>query len=70
MTTDRKERLAEVVRAFDEYQQHLRALQQKLESGGKDPRSFFPFVERDENLRLTAFRLALADVFGERSSAP
>ena len=41
----------------------MKELRLKLESSGKDPRSFYPFVERDENQRLTAFRLAEAEVF-------
>jgi hypothetical protein len=65
MPIDRQKKLAEFVQAFDGYMAHLKLLQQKLEAGGKDPRSFYPFVERDENQRLTAFRLAAAEVFGE-----
>jgi hypothetical protein len=65
MSIDRHRKLAEVVEAFDGYMAQLKVLQHKLEAGGKDPRSFYPFVERDENQRLTAFRLAVAEVFGE-----
>lgn len=65
MPIDRQRKLAEFVEAFDGYMAHLRVLQQKLEAGGKDPRSLYPFIERDENQRLTAFRLAVAEVFGE-----
>ncbi len=65
MSIDRQKKLAEFVEAFDGYMAQLKVLQQKLEAGGKDPRSFYPFVERDENQRLTAFRLAVAEVFGE-----
>lgn len=61
---DRQRKLAEFVEAFDGYMAHLKLLQRELEGGGKDPRSFYPFVERDENQRLTAFRLAMAEVFG------
>lgn len=66
MAIDREKKLAEFVEAFDGYMAHLKILQKKLESGGKDSRSFYPFVERDENQRLTAFRLAEAEVFGEK----
>lgn len=55
-----------MIEAYDGYMTQLKELHQKLESGGKDPRSFYPFIERDENQRLTAFRLAVAEVFGER----
>ncbi len=65
MTIDRQKKVAEVVEAFIGYMAHLEMLQQKLEAGGKNSRSFYPFVERTENQRLTAFRLAGADVFGE-----
>ena len=65
MGIDRQKKLAEFVDAFDGYMAHLKTLQQKLEASGKDSRSFYPFVERDENQRLTAFRLAIAEVFGE-----
>jgi hypothetical protein len=65
MSVDRQSKLAEFVEAFDGYMAQLKVLQQKLESGGKNPRSFYPFVERDENQRLTAFRLAEHEVFGE-----
>jgi len=65
MAINRQKKLAQFVEAFDGYMAQLGVLQQKLESGGKDPRSFYPFVERDENQRLTAFRLAAAEVFGE-----
>lgn len=65
MAKDRQKKLAEFVEAFDGYMAHLKILQQKLETGGKDSRSFYPFIERDENQRLTAFRLAIAEVFGE-----
>ena len=64
MPVDRQKKLAEVVEAFDAYMAHLKILQQKLESAGKDSRSFYPFVEREENQRLTAFRLAVSEVFG------
>ncbi len=66
MAIDRRRKLADMVEAFDGYMAHLEELHQKLEAGGKDARSFFPFIERDENQRLTAFRLALAEVFGEK----
>lgn len=65
MPIDRPKKLAELVDAFDGYMALLKGLQQRLEAAGKDPRSFYPFVERDENQRLTAFRLAVAEVFGE-----
>jgi hypothetical protein len=65
MAVDREKKLVQFVVAFDGYVAHLTVLQQKLEAGGKDARSFYPFVERDENQRLTAFRLAAAEVFGE-----
>ena len=65
MQRDRQKKLAEFVEAFDDYMAQLKVLQQKLEAGGKDARSFYPFIERDENQRLTAFRLAAAEVFGE-----
>jgi len=65
MSIDRQSKLAEVVEAFDGYMAHLKVLQQKLEAGGKGSRSFYPFVEREENQRLTAFRLAVAEVFGD-----
>jgi hypothetical protein len=64
MVIDREKKLAELVEAFDGYMAHLKILQKKLEAGGRDPRSFYPFVEREENQRLTAFRLAEAEVFG------
>jgi hypothetical protein len=64
MPIDREKKLAEMIEAFDGYMAHLKVLRQKLESGSKDPRSFYPFIERDENQRLTAFRLAVAEVFG------
>ncbi len=63
---DRQKKLTEFVDAFDGYMAQLKLLQQKLEGGGKDSRSFYPFVERDENQRLTAFRLAEAEVFGTK----
>lgn len=66
MPVDRGMKVAEFADAFNGYMAHLKVLQQKLESGGKDPRSLYPFIERDENQRLTAFRLALAEVFGEK----
>ena len=65
MSVDRQKKLAEMIEAFDGYMVHLKVLQQNLKSGSNDPRSFYPFVERDENQRLTAFRLAVAEVFGE-----
>ncbi len=65
MPEDREKRIAEFVQAFDGYMAHLKNLQHELESGGRDPRSFYPFVEREENQRLTAFRFAMAEVFGE-----
>jgi len=65
MAIDRQKKLAEFVEAFDGYMAQLKVLQQRLEGGKKDPRSFYPFVERDENQRLTAFRLAVSEVFGE-----
>jgi hypothetical protein len=65
MSVDRQKKLAELVEAFDGYMAQLKVLKQKLEAGGKDSRSFYPFIERDENQRLTAFRLAVAEVFGE-----
>jgi hypothetical protein len=65
MSIDRQKKLAEFIGAFDGYMAQLKVLQQKLEAGGKDARSFYPFIERDENQRLTAFRLAMAEVFGE-----
>ena len=64
MAADRNKKLAEFIEAFDAYMAGLKQVQQKLEASGKDPRSFYPFVERDENQRLTAFRLALSEVFG------
>ena len=64
MPIDRQKKLAEFIEAFDGYMAHLKDLHQKLEAGGKNPRSFYPFIERDENQRLTAFRLAEAEVFG------
>lgn len=64
VTIDRQRKLAEFVDAFDGYMALLKTVQQRLESSGKDSRSFYPFVERDENQRLTAFRLAVAEVFG------
>ncbi len=70
MPIDRQKKLAEVIEAFDGYMAHLKVLQQRFEAGGKDPRSSYPFVERDENQRLTAFRLAVAEVFREEWSAP
>jgi hypothetical protein len=66
MSMDRQKKLAEFVEAFEGYMAHLKSLQQKLEARGKDSRSFYPFVERDENQRLTAFRLAEAEVFGTK----
>ena len=63
---DRRQKLDELVAAYDGYMAHLKELHLQLESSGKDPRSFYPFVERDENQRLTAFRLAAAEVFGEK----
>jgi hypothetical protein len=63
---DRRKRLGEFVQAFNEYMVLLKELRQQLESAGKDPRSFYPFVERDENQRLTAFRLADTEVFGPK----
>ena len=66
MAVDREQKIAEFVQAFDGYMASLKGLQRRLESGGKDPRSFYPFVERDENQRLTAFRFAMAEVFDER----
>ena len=65
MPIDRQKKVAEVAEAFNGYMAHLEILRQKLEAGGKDSRSFYPFVERTENQRLTAFRLAVAEVFGE-----
>ena len=65
MEVDRQKKLAEFVQAFDGYMALLKVLHQKLEASGKDPRSLYPFIERDENQRLTAFRLAVAEVFGE-----
>jgi hypothetical protein len=70
MSIDRQKKLADLVEVFDGYMAQLKALHQRLEAGCKDPRSFYPFVERDENQRLTAFRLAVAGVFGEESSVP
>lgn len=66
MAVDREQKVSEFVQAFDGYMAHLKALRTKLEAGSKDSRSFYPFVERDENQRLTAFRLAAAEVFGEK----
>jgi len=63
MPIDRQKKLAEFIEAFDGYMAQLKVLQQKLDAGGKNPRSFYPFIERDENQRLTAFRLAEAEVF-------
>jgi hypothetical protein len=65
MPIDRQKKVAEFAEAFNGYMTHLEVLQQKLESGGKDPRSLYPFIERTENQRLTAFRLAVAEVFGD-----
>ena len=66
MTVDRRKKLSEMVEAYDGYMAQLKEVRLKLESSGKDSRSFYPFVERDENQRLTAFRLAEAEVFGEK----
>lgn len=66
MPTDRRTRLTDLVEAFDEHMAPVKELEKKVGSGGKEPGSFFPFIERDENQRLTAFRLALAEVFGEK----